>query len=1003
MRRMRHPHSPVVRAALVVLLACAGVTLGADPSTTSSLRWQVHRPSAMAVVDSTIYVATADALVPKGTGGALARFSTLDAVTRPSPAADNAIFALASDGAGGWYVGGLFATIGGVPRQGLARVLANGTVDPNFAVTFAGGSFVSSLLVAGSQLVVGGGFTSVNGVPRVGVAILDAATGAVLAANPVIDGGASALALAGSTLLVGGDFALAGGEPRQNLAAFSLATGALLPAFTADATDRVTTIVSDGTSVFVAGFFTTVNGEPRAGVAKVALATGAVDTAWNPAPDGAVATLAISGTTVYAGGEFTTIGGQSRANLAALDASSGAATTWRADTDGGVQRLAVDGPAVYLAGTFEQVNGVPRRGGARISTGATASVLPWYPGLVGGTLALSVAGGEVAVGGLFDGWHAAAARGLAAIDMRTGDVAPWTPAISGPGVPEVLAITAAGTQLIIGGEFEAVDGLVRQNLAAFDLATRALLPLSITIDGRVRTIAAIGEVIYVGGSFTTVNGQTRSHLFAMDVSTGQLLPWAPSADLPVSTIVSAGGRLFVGGAFTTITDTSGVQARAGLAELTTTGLVAGFDAQPSYAGVGGGIDSIAVDGTRLFLTGSFESIRGVARERSAAVDVNTAALLAWHPRVDSGQTALAVHRGSVYLAGGFTSVGGQPAQGLARVDDNTGALVPWTPSPAPTLGLGVRAVEAGLLYVGSVAGAPALERLHFYPEEALDGAPGAPADVTARIDNGTVSLAWTRAMLGAAPTGYVLEAGSVPGASNIATSPLAATTFTTTGVPAGTYYLRVRAVNAAGMSAPSREVMLVAGAAGCVAVPPPPAPPLVSVTGSTATLTWQPSPGASTTNFTLRAGSADGLANLATLPLGGTKSYTASGLSAGVYFVRVAGGNGCGGSGASPDAVVRVGGAAGPPTAPVQFSGTASTGGVVVLSWRTPGSGGVPTSHVLDVGTAPGLSNLVSMPLGAATTLTVGSVPSGTYYLRLRAVNAAGASGVSGELVLVVP
>ncbi len=70
-------------------------------------------------------------------------------------------------------------------------------------------------------------------------------------------------------------------------------------------------------------------------------------------------------------------------------------------------------------------------------------------------------------------------------------------------------------------------------------------------------------------------------------------------------------------------------------------------------------------------------------------------------------------------------------------------------------------------------------------------------------------ISWRAPTSGGAVTGYVLEAGSAPGLSDIALIPLGPTTgLSAAGVPAGTYHLRVRAVGAAGVSAPTGDVVL---------------------------------------------------------------------------------------------------------------------------------------------------------------------------------------------------
>ena len=65
--------------------------------------------------------------------------------------------------------------VGGLERNRLAHVLADGTVDPDWNPSADG--FVASLAVSGSSVYVGGAFNSVGGLARIKIAELDATTG----------------------------------------------------------------------------------------------------------------------------------------------------------------------------------------------------------------------------------------------------------------------------------------------------------------------------------------------------------------------------------------------------------------------------------------------------------------------------------------------------------------------------------------------------------------------------------------------------------------------------------------------------------------------------------------------------------------------------------------------------------------------------------------------------------------------------------------------------------
>jgi hypothetical protein len=89
------------------------------------------------------------------------------------------------------------------------------------------------------------------------------------------------------------------------------------------------------------------------------------------------------------------------------------------------------------------------------------------------------------------------------------------------------------------------------------------------------------------------------------------------------------------------------------------------------------------------------------------------------------------------------------------------------------------------------------------------------------------------------------------------------------------------------------------------------------------------------------------------------------------------------------------------PLAPALTSSVSA--GRVDLQWTLPAHSPPASEYVLEIGTGPGLSNLGTVPLGPALTLSVPGVPAGTYIARLRGVNAVGPGGASNEVTVVVP
>jgi plastocyanin len=189
---------------------------------------------------------------------------------------------------------------------------------------------------------------------------------------------------------------------------------------------------------------------------------------------------------------------------------------------------------------------------------------------------------------------------------------------------------------------------------------------------------------------------------------------------------------------------------------------------------------------------------------------------------------------------------------------------------------------------------------------AAAGLLAAPINLSSTVVGTSVTLRWTAPP--GAVTAYVIEAGSGTGLADLAifSTNSATTTFSAAGVPVGTYYVRVRALDATQTAGPASNeaVAIVATPLPCALPAVPTGLSVTTNSASTVAIQWNPAAGA--TSYILEAGTSSGLANVANADVGATMTFTASDVAAGTYFVRVRGKNNCGTSGASNEVTIVV-------------------------------------------------------------------------------------------------
>ncbi|MCX6550466.1 MAG: hypothetical protein NTY02_05570, partial [Acidobacteria bacterium] len=306
-----------------------------------------------------------------------------------NPGTSSYVYSLAVQADGKILQGGSFTTAGGLTRNYIARLNANGTVDTNFNP--GANSTVYSLAVqADGRILAGGGFSTLGGLSRSRVGRLYADGTVDTNFNP---GASSTLYVLGvqadGKILLGGSFTTVGGLARNYIARLN-ADGTVDTSFTTGASNAVYALAvqADG-RILLGGNFTTVGGLTRNYLARLN-ANGTVDTSFTTGASNAVYALAVQADgRILVGGAFTTLGGQARNYLARLNAAGTLDTGFNPSPNSTVYALALQADGRTLAGgAFATLGGLTRNciarmngtGPATDALGYNGSTISWSRG-----------------------------------------------------------------------------------------------------------------------------------------------------------------------------------------------------------------------------------------------------------------------------------------------------------------------------------------------------------------------------------------------------------------------------------------------------------------------------------------------------------------------------------------------------------------------------------------------------------------------------------------------
>jgi uncharacterized delta-60 repeat protein len=624
-------------------------------------------------------------------------------------------------------VTGRFKSFDGLPRNGVARLTADGSLDAGYnpgrgIARFSGddgngnavapGDVSSVIVQPDGKVVLVGNFSYVITGPgtyvrRFGIARFhpDGTFDSTFSENAAVFGdgeGVAFGAVQGSNgkIYVTGDF----GYPGPGLARFN-ADGTIDHSFTPPQVDAFAVrgmFVQQNGQLILSGSFTTFAGAPSNGFVRLS-DSGAVDPAFNPpallshnaVP--AVSTVAEqSDGQLIVGGYFHWSDGQVANGIVRLapngtrDASFSGAGTGHSGSVSTIAIRSSDG-AMLVGGRFSTFAGVRRNTLAWLSTGGLPDET--FAGLSGATdyapqiySIVPQPDGKILVGGIFTSFDGAPRYNLVRFRSDGSLDATFDPNLEIDGTVRAMVLQSDG-KVVIAGAFRGVNGVRAGGIARLNAdGTRdPSFEVGTGSNGLINTVVSDSDGnLFVAGFFSAFNGTPRACIAKLGPNGALDATFDPGVgfDIPISAIAPDGaGNLHVGGAFFRYRGTTAlryVRLSATTAERTSS---------PTHAGANGTVRAFqrTADG-KCYVAGDFTTFNGLSRSKIARLQSDGLVDSFVGPMLDINIRALAL-RGNKVVLGGTGPEGSPRLRRLTETgayDDDfaVGSGITWSPANA---------------------------------------------------------------------------------------------------------------------------------------------------------------------------------------------------------------------------------------------------------------------------------------------------------------------------------